>query len=150
MIVYNGATMDLLHSGHLYVVRQMRALAGPHGKVVIGLNTDEFVRAFKGHQPVQSLDERMEIVGALRDVDSVVVNWGGADSKPVLETVRPDIIAVGHDWYSPDDALYCRQMGFTRKWLEEHRIRLHYMDWLPGRSSTNLRSISARIFEAVA
>jgi hypothetical protein len=33
-------------------------------------------------------------------------------------------------------------MGFTRAWLEERRIRLHYMDWLPDRSSTKLRAIA--------
>jgi len=143
--VYNGASMDLLHSGHLYVIRQMRALAGADGAVIIGLNTDEFIAEFKGHPPVQSLAERMEIVSAIRDVDCVVVNIGGKDSKPVLEMVRPDIIAVGQDWYSVDDSKYCRQMGFDRAWLEDRRIRLHYMDWLPDRSSTNLRVIAKAI-----
>jgi len=145
MRVYNGASMDLVHSGHLYVVRQMRALAGSDGQVIIGLNTDEFIEQFKGHPPVQSLAERMEVVSAIRDVDLVVVNIGGKDSRPVLEMVRPDIIAVGQDWYSVDDEKYCRQMGFSKAWLAERSIRLHYMDWLPGRSSTNLRVVAKAI-----
>jgi len=36
-------------------------------------------------------------------------------------------------------------MGFDRAWLEDRRIRLHYMDWLPDRSSTNLRVIAKAI-----
>jgi glycerol-3-phosphate cytidylyltransferase len=140
--IYNGSTMDTIHLGHLYVLRQMRELAGPAGEVIIGLNTDEFVEQFKGHRPVQPLAERMEIVAAIRYVDRVVVNTGGADSRPVLESVQPDIIAVGHDWYSDDDSRYCRQMGFTREWLDARGIRLHYMRWLPGYSSTSLRSIA--------
>lgn len=145
MRVYNGATMDTVHLGHLYVIRQCRQLAGPDGEVIIGLNTDEFVEQFKGHRPVQPLAERIEIVSALKGVDRVVVNTGGADSRPVLEAVQPDIIAVGHDWYSPDDSRYCAQMGFTREWLEERGIRLHYLRWLPGYSSTHLRAIAGGI-----
>lgn len=140
--VYNGATMDTIHLGHLFVLRQCRELAGLDGEVIIGLNTDEFVEEFKGHRPVQPLAERMEIVAALRYVDRVVVNTGGTDSRPVLEAVQPDIIAVGHDWFSPDDSKYCRQMGFSKQWLAERGIRLHYMRWLPGYSSTNLRAIA--------
>jgi cytidyltransferase-like protein len=145
MIVYNGGTFDLLHPGHLYVFRQLRVLAGD-GEVIIGLNTDEFVAEFKGHAPVQSYLERSEVLAACRYIDRVVPNLGGADSRPVLEAVGPDIIAVGQDWYSSDDSRYCQQMGFTREWLREHHIRLVYMDWLPGHSSTNLRA-TARAME---
>lgn len=143
--VYNGGTYDLLHVGHLYVFRQMRELAGPDGEVIIGLNLDDFVAAFKGHPTVQSYQERAEILAACRLVDRVVPNLGGADSKPVLDAVRPDVIAVGHDWKSDDDERYCRQMDFSREWLEQRRIRLHYLDWLPGHSSTNLRDVAGEM-----
>ena len=142
MRVFNGGTYDLLHPGHLYVFRQLRALAGPDGEVVISLNSDEFVAEFKGHAPVQSYLERSEVLAACRYIDRVVPNVGGADSKPVLEAVAPDILAAGADWASPDHEKYCRQMGFTRQWLRDHRIRLVYLDWLPGHSSTNLRTIA--------
>lgn len=145
MRIYNGGTYDGLHAGHLHVFRQMRALAGSDGEVIVGLNTDDFVQRFKGHPTVQKLAERIELVAALRLVDRVVVNTGDEDSKPVLEAVMPDVIAVGHDWYSEDDSRYCRQMGFTSNWLEERGIRLHYMRFLPGHSSTNLRAIAREI-----
>lgn len=141
--------MDTIHLGHLYVLRQMRELAGPSGEVIIGLNTDEFVEQFKGHRPVQPYLERAEIVAALRYVDRVVPNVGGADSKPVLEAVQPDIIAVGHDWYDAGHNdprrnwdRYCKQMGFDMAWLDERGISLHPLRWLPGFSSTRLRTIA--------
>jgi len=137
--VYNGGTYDLLHAGHLFAFRQMRQIAGPSGEVIIGLNTDSFVERFKGHETVQKLEERMEIVAALRLVDRVVVNTGDEDSKPVLEAVMPDVIAVGADWWSPDDEKYCRQMGFDHVWLAQRGIELRYMLALPGRSSTKIR-----------
>lgn len=143
--VYNGGTFDGLHVGHLYVFRQMRALAGADGEVVVGLNTDAFVERFKGHPTIQKLEERMEIVAALRLVDRVMVNTGDEDSRPVLDAVMPDVIAVGHDWYSADDSRYCAQMGFTPDWLAERGIRLHYMRFLPGHSSTRLRAVAREV-----
>lgn len=145
MIVYNGGTYDLLHVGHLRVLRKCRELAGPGGEVVIGLNSDDFVAEFKGHPTVQPYAERSEILSALRYVDRVIPNVGGPDSRPTLEAVNPDVIAVGHDWYSPDDSRYCTQMGFTREWLAERGIRLVYLDWVPGRSSTQVRATASEV-----
>lgn len=140
MRVYNGGTYDLLHAGHLFAFKQMRQLACLYGQVVIGMNTDAFVARFKAHETVQPLAERMAIVGALRYVDLTLVNMGDEDSKPILEVVRPDVIAVGPDWYSADDSRYCQQMGFTPEWLEERGIALHYMRLLPDHSSTRIRT----------
>jgi glycerol-3-phosphate cytidylyltransferase len=137
--VYNGGTYDLLHAGHMFAFRQMRQLAGPDGEVIIGLNTDEFVARFKDHATVQPLAERLAIVSALRLVDVVLVNVGDEDSKVILEVVRPDVIAVGPDWWSEDDSRYCLQMGFTPEWLEARQIALHYMRLLPDHSSTRIR-----------
>ena len=145
LTVYNGGTYDLLHTGHLYVLRQLREMAGPLGQVVIALNTDEFVQEFKHHRPVQPYLERSEILSALRMVDRVVPNVGGADSRPAIEAVMPHIIAAGHDWWSHDDSRYCAQMGFTKEWLFERGIELRYLRWKPDHSSTNLRSAAGAI-----
>ena len=98
--VYNGGTYDLLHQGHLYVFGQMRRLAGEGGKVIIGLNTDDFVSEFKGHPPVQSYEDRAAVLSGLRDVDIVIPNVGGPDAKPAILRARPNVIAVGRDWWS--------------------------------------------------
>jgi glycerol-3-phosphate cytidylyltransferase len=140
MIVYNGGTYDLLHPGHLFVFRQMRELAGPDGIVVIGLNTDAFIEEFKGHPPVQNYNERADVLLGLRDVDDVIPNYSGADSRPTILQAHAHIIAAGRDWWSEDDSRYFNQMGFDQAWLDEHGIRLVYLDWMDGHSSTNLRA----------
>jgi glycerol-3-phosphate cytidylyltransferase len=139
MRVFNGGTYDLLHAGHIFAFRQMRDMAGPDGEVIVSLNTDEFVARFKGHDTIQLLEERLEVLSAIRFIDRVIVNVGDEDSRPVLELVRPDIIAVGHDWWSQDDSRYCQQMGFTPDWLADRGIQLRYMAWMPERSSTAIR-----------
>lgn len=140
MRVLNCGTYDLLHPGHLFVFRQLRDLAGVNGEVVVGLNRDDFVEEFKGHPPVQTYEQRFAMLLSMRNIDRVVPNTGGADSRPMIETVRPHIIAAGHDWYSDDDSRYCQQMGFTKEWLTERGISLVYLDWMAGYSSTNLRA----------
>ena len=146
MIVYNGGTYDLLHTGHLYVLRECARLAGPDGEVVIALNTDEFVDAFKGHRPVQPYLERSEVLTASRYVDRVIPNVGGQDSRPALEAVMPDILLAGADWWSSDDSRYLAQMGLARDWLTERGIELRYCPRLvPGRSSSNLRTVAGGI-----
>lgn len=142
MIVYTGGTFDLFHPGHVFLLEQCRELAGPTGAVVVGLNTDEFVEAYKGIVPTMTFAERRRVLHACEFVDLVVSNVGGADSKPALEVVRPDLIAIGEDWAARD---YYAQMGFDPLWLAERSIVLKYLPHLPGHSSTRIRkSLSAR------
>lgn len=139
-VVLNVGSFDLLHPGHLFVFSQLRALAGPFGVVAVGLNDDDFIEQFKGHPPVQTYAEREAVLRGIRDIDTVCRNTGGADSKPLIEYIKPEIIGVGWDWWSVDDSRYCKQMGFTKEWLTERGITLSYLRWMDGHSSTNLRA----------
>jgi len=136
MIVYTGGTFDLIHPGHIYLLWQCAMLVGPGGKVVVSVNTDAFIRSYKGRDPVMPFEDRCDVLRAIRWVDEVVENTGGADSKPAIEAVSPDIIAIGEDWKSRD---YYSQMQFSPEWLAQRNIRLVYLPLLEGRSSTRLR-----------
>lgn len=143
MRVYVGGSFDLLHHGHRYMLRSARDIATVDGEVIVSLNTDDFHLAYKGRLPVQSYLERSEALTACRDVDRVIPNVGGADSRPALEAVMPDVLLAGADWYSPEDSLYCAQMGLTADWLDERGIELRYMRRrIPGYSTTRLRTVA--------
>lgn len=146
--VYTGGTFDLFHSGHVNFLRQCKGLAQfcpwsfsssyrlPPMTVTVSLNTDEFIRKFKGKAPLYSYKEREEILRGCRFVDDVIPNSGGADSKPAILQVKPDFIAIGSDWASKD---YYKQMGFTQAWLDEQNIQLVYFPYTPGATSTELK-----------
>lgn len=138
MIVYTGGTFDLFHLGHVRLLAKCRELAGPDGLVVVSLNEDEFIKSFKNQSPVCTYDERYEVVAACKYVNRVIPNFGGADSKPAILAVNPQIIAIGSDWAPPRD--YHAQMGFTPEWLDEQGIKLMFIDYTQGISTTNLRS----------
>jgi len=135
-IVYTGGTFDLVHSGHIRFLKACRRLAGQDGQVVVALNTDAFIEAYKGVAPVMTFDERKEVLLGCKYVDLVVSNIGGADSKPSIEQVMPDYVVIGDDWARKD---YYAQMQFTRSWLDALDIQLVYVPYTPGISTTDLK-----------
>jgi glycerol-3-phosphate cytidylyltransferase len=136
-VVYTGGTFDLFHSGHVAFLKSCRRIAGSDGRVVVSLNTDEFISAYKGKPPIMSFAERKAVLMGCRYVDSVVVNVGDADSKPAIENVIPDFIVIGDDWAKKD---YYAQMQFTQDWLDGQGIQLCYVPYTVGVSSTDIKA----------
>ena len=131
-IVYNGGTYDMFHVGHAQFLER----ASYYGEVTIALNTDEFVKEFKGRAPVMNFAERYGVLSSCKYVSRVIPNISGADSKPTIVSVRPNIIVSGSDWEHKD---YFKQMQFTQKWLDEHGIRLVYVPYTTNISSTIIK-----------
>lgn len=137
--IYTGGTFDLFHEGHVELLRSCKRLAGA-GKVVVALNTDEFIARFKSSPPVQSFRERKLVLESCRYVDLVVPNIGEEDSRKTIldvsEKVLIQVIAIGSDWAGRD---YYGQMGFTKEWLDENDLILIYIDRRTGMSTTKIK-----------
>ena len=85
---------DLLHAGHLHYVEQAKALGD---ELVVVVAHDDTVRKQK-HEPVTSQELRCRMVQGLKPVDTAII--GNPPTMPIyeiLETVKPDIIALGYD-----------------------------------------------------
>lgn len=136
MIVYTGGTFDMLHFGHINFFRRCKEIAGEQGQVVVSLNTDEFIEFYKGKAPVMNYQERERTILELRLVDKVIPNSEGKDSRPAIESVNPDVIAIGSDWARKD---YYKQMNFTQDWLDDKNIILCYIPYTKGISSTEIK-----------
>lgn len=129
-----------MHRGHLQLFAQCRKIAGPDGEVVVSVNPDEFVAEFKGQAPIQSTAERMELVGSCRNVDRVLLNSGGTDSKIVIAAVMPDFVVIGQDWALKD---YYAQLQVTEEWLDSVGVLILYTPRTTGQSTTNLKTAIA-------
>ena len=94
-IVLANGCFDLLHVGHIRYLRDARGL----GDVLfLGLNDDAAVTRLKGPgRPVMPIGERAEILGALRDVDHVVV-FPDDTADALVARLRPDVHAKGTDY----------------------------------------------------
>lgn len=134
-------TFDVLHVGHLELFRWCRRYADQdgRGRVIVAVNPDRFIEEYKGRRPLMTLEERLELISSLRDVDAAIVNYGGADAKPVISAVAPNDIVVGADWQDVD---YLGQLGVTKEWLRTRRplVIVRYVPRTRGRSSSALRA----------
>ncbi len=94
-IVLTNGTFDLLHVGHVRALEEARA----QGDVlVVGINSDASVRAYKGPgRPVVPEAERAEIVAALGCVDLVTV-FDEPTAEALIRAVRPAVHAKGQDY----------------------------------------------------
>jgi rfaE bifunctional protein nucleotidyltransferase chain/domain len=90
----NGC-FDLLHVGHVRLLREARSLAD---LLVVALNSDASARGHKGEgRPFMPLAERMELVAALEGVD-FVTSFEEPTAAALLRTLRPDLQVKGTDW----------------------------------------------------
>jgi len=86
---------DLLHPGHLSLIRQSRAACD---RLVIGLNSDASVKRLKGEsRPVQNENARAAVLASLADIDAVTVF---TEDTPLnlIKTVRPAVLVKGADY----------------------------------------------------
>jgi cytidyltransferase-like protein len=134
-ILYTGGTFDLFHYGHINFLSVCKEMTSG-GKLVVALNTDEFVIKYKKIVPVDNYLKRKEKLLKSNLVDQVITNVGGQDSKPSILSVKPNFIAIGSDWAAKN---YYEQMNFTQGWLDRNNIGLIYIPYTSGISSTKLR-----------
>lgn len=132
LTIYTGGTFDLFHYGHVNLLQRCSDM----GRVIVSLNTDEFIYEYKKVRPVCDYEERRAVLLSCRYVDDVIPNVGGADSKESICSVNPDVIAIGSDWARKD---YYAQMGFTQTWLDKKGISLIYIPYTKGISSTLIK-----------
>ena len=133
MILYTGGTFDLLHYGHMNFLKQCSKISD---KVVVSLNTDEFIFKYKNKYPIMTYEERKKSLEGIKYVDEVIPNVGNEDSKPAILSIKPNIVAIGDDWAKKD---YFTQMQFTQEWLDQNDIVLVYLSYTKGVSTTDIK-----------
>ena len=92
---FTNGCFDLLHPGHLSLLRQAR---GSADRLVVGLNSDASVRRLKGAgRPVSDESARATVLAAVSEVDAVAVFDEDTPIK-LIEAVRPDVLVKGADY----------------------------------------------------
>ena len=100
--VITYGTFDLLHYGHINLLRRAKAL-GDH--LTVALSTDEFNRKAKGKKSFFTYEQRKTLLEAIRYVDLVIPeeNWGQKISD--VKEFRIDTFVMGDDWEGKFDFL---------------------------------------------
>jgi len=96
-VVLASGTFDLLHFGHVRYLEEAKKAGGEDAELVVVVARDSTVERRKGYRPVMSEDQRRALVEALRVVDEAILGFEGFNIGRVIERIKPDVIAVGHD-----------------------------------------------------
>jgi len=100
-VVFTNGCFDLLHPGHISLIRQSAAQGD---RLVVGLNSDASVRRLKGPtRPIQNENSRALLLAALSDVDAIVL-FGEDTPLELITALRPDVLVKGSD-YSLDSVV---------------------------------------------
>jgi rfaE bifunctional protein nucleotidyltransferase chain/domain len=128
-IVFTNGCFDILHVGH---VRCLQAAKNLGDLLVVGLNSDQSVRALKGaNRPFNPETDRAEVLAALESVDYIVIFPEPRVTKLVQE-IRPHIYAKGGD-YTPESL----EQEEVRA-LRAIGTRIEILPLVPGKSTTDL------------
>ena len=94
-IVFTNGCFDVLHPGHVDLLRRAKALGT---RLVVGLNSDDSVRKIKGNgRPYMGQADRAMLLEALESVDEVVV-FDEQTPEELIKTIKPHVLVKGGDW----------------------------------------------------
>ncbi len=90
--VFVGGTFDILHPGHIYLIKEAAKL----GKVYVVVARDTNVEKFKGRKPVIKEEQRLYVISNVKGVYKAILGDTDDIFKSV-EKIKPDIILLGPD-----------------------------------------------------
>lgn len=130
--VITYGTFDLLHYGHIEILRRAKELTGG-GKLIVAVSSDEF-NAIKGKKSHMPFEKRKELVESIRYADEVIPEENWEQKKNDIRDHGVDIFVMGNDWEGKFDELkeFCEVV---------------YLPRTPSISSTAIKRIIAELEE---
>ena len=123
------STFDLLHAGHVEMLRQAKMQCD---WLIVGLQTDPTIDRPSKNKPVQSIVERFTQLQACSYVDEIIPYATEEDLVDVLALKMPDVRILGEEYQDKD---------FTGKeFCDMHSIELSFNARRHRFSSSSLRS----------
>lgn len=110
--VITYGTFDLLHPGHIHLLRRAKELGD---YLIVGLSTDRF-NQIKGKEVYHSFVDRKLILESIRYVDMVIPEHAWEQKTDDVKEHDIDIFVMGDDWKGKFDFLsdYCEVMYLPR------------------------------------
>tara|TARA_B100001964_G_scaffold57996_2_gene65684 strand:+ start:131 stop:637 length:507 start_codon:yes stop_codon:yes gene_type:complete len=95
IVVFTNGCFDILHRGHVELLRQARELGDC---LVVGLNSDRSVEKLKGSgRPIQSEENRAILLNALEAVDYVTI-FDEETPLALICELQPHVLVKGADY----------------------------------------------------
>ena len=123
--VITYGTFDLLHYGHINLLRRAKSLGD---YLIVVLSTDEFNWKEKSKKCYFSYEERKMLLEAIRYVDLVIPEENWEQKKNDIHEYHIDTFVMGDDWIGKFD------------YLEEEGCNVVYLPRTPEISTTQIKS----------
>lgn len=132
--VFISGCFDMLHSGHVAFFEE----AAQHGDLYVGIGSDSTTEQLKGRPSVNTDNERLYMIKAIKHVKDAWINTGSGllDFEKEVIQLKPDIFFVNEDGFTPDKIDLCKKIG--AELIVSKRIP---HKGLPARSTTALRKV---------
>lgn len=111
--VITYGTFDLLHYGHINLLRRAKELGD---YLIVALSTDEFNWNEKQKKCYFTYEQRKNLLEAIRYVDLVIPEENWAQKVTDVQEFRVDTFVMGDDWEGNFDFLkdYCEVVYLPR------------------------------------
>jgi phosphoenolpyruvate phosphomutase / 2-hydroxyethylphosphonate cytidylyltransferase len=129
--VYVGMSADLIHPGHLNILK----IASELGQVTVGVLTDSAIASYK-RLPYMTYEQRSEVVSNLKSVYEVIPQLT-LDYSENLKKIKPDYVVHGDDW---KDGIQAKTRQQVINMLDEWGGELIEVPYTQGVSSTALNN----------
>lgn len=127
-------TFDLLHPGHIYLLREAKKLGD---KLIVGVSTDEF-NAVKHKSSFLAYEDRKKMVEAIKYVDMVIPEENWDQKIGDIKKYNIDTIVMGDDWKGSDKFEYLKQY-----------CKVVFLPKMPSLSSTRFRGYVTTYVEEI-
>ncbi len=92
---FTCGAFDLLHSGHILMLEEAKSFCD---YLIVGLHSDPNIDRPHKNKPIQSLNERLIQLRAVKYIDLVLIYDTEADLINLLKAIKPNIRIVGDDY----------------------------------------------------
>jgi rfaE bifunctional protein nucleotidyltransferase chain/domain len=126
-VVFTNGCFDLVHPGHVHLLRQAKALGDI---LIVAVNTDRSIKEIKGpNRPILPEDGRGALLTAMEMVDYVIF-FDEPNPTRLIAALKPSVLVKGGDWG--------RDEVVGSEIVEKNGGRVELIPYLKGYSTTEI------------
>lgn len=130
-VVYSYYVLDIVHKGHLLMMKNAKAVAGEDGKSIAGILTNEAVMEKKS-KPILSFEDRVELASAIKYVDLAVAQETYSP-LPNVKKIKPDVLMESSS--HTEEAI-----KEAREYMESIGGKVIVIPYFPTQSSSGIKN----------
>ena len=92
---FTCGSFDVLHAGHIMMLEEAKSYCD---YLIVAIQSDPTLDRGSKNKPVQSYEERIIMLKAIRYVDEITYYDTENDLYELLKRIKPDVRIIGSDW----------------------------------------------------